>query len=156
MSEAEARLVKALNSGEHIKLGHKAKVYAAAKVLLPASHNSEEDVSQELAVYLWQVQTKTNSGWNPARGQWSTWAWRVMKGLIGKWNRRKHMLIKEDPWAVEEEDYEIPVEESGESLIIARETADSILRTDWWEFDKQIELGELEAAARRQSGEEGV
>lgn len=86
------RLQEALVSGEHIRLASSVGLYrAAAGLRLPWS-DSREAISQEVALYLWHLQTETNSGWDAARGAWSTWATLCLKGLLWKWQRQARGL----------------------------------------------------------------
>lgn len=89
------RLLTALARGEHTRLAHRAGIYRSARQYRPTWDH--DDVTQEIAVYLLHLTERTNSGWDPARGAWSTWATMAMRGLASKWARSAPQHQPGDP-----------------------------------------------------------
>ncbi len=80
------RLNIALANSEHTKLAMHLRIIQSARVYRPSW--THEDVTQEIAKYLLHLQKNTKSGWDPARGKWSTWASQAMIGWVSKLKRK--------------------------------------------------------------------
>lgn len=100
-------------------------------------------MAQDIAAYIWHLQTNTNSGWNPQRGAWSTWCHHAITGLVCKWSRRKHMILTEDPYAPSTGEEPTPLHaaqtlDNPESLLAAIEETDNLL-SDPYDMTAQFE-----------------
>ena len=81
------RLKVAILNGEIPRIAARAGVLSSARRYRPEWRS--EDVEQELIAYLLHLQSNTNSGWDPARGAFTTWVTLVSKGWVCKLGRRK-------------------------------------------------------------------
>ena len=81
------RLQVAILNDEIQRLADRAGVLSSARKYRPEW--GREDVVQELIAYLLHLTKNTNSGWNPARGAFTTWVTLASKGWVCKLGRRK-------------------------------------------------------------------
>lgn len=117
MTDPMYRLRIAIANGEHCKLAQHQRIAQSARRYRPSW--GEDDVYQEIACYLLHLQTNTKSGWDPARGKWSTWATLAMRGWLAKLKRatRPDDAPNPNPEGVEPATHDDP-----ESLLSAEET----------------------------------
>ena len=112
------RLQVAILNREVYRLADRAGVLSSARKYRPEWR--ADDVEQELIAYLLHLQKNTNSGWDPARGAFTTWVTMVSKGWVCKLGRRQP-----EPLAEREEDSDPEDFAAGnpESLLEAKQSA---------------------------------
>lgn len=93
-SDALYRLRVAICNGEVQRLAFAARVLHSARAYRPEW--SHDDVVQELCAYLLHLQQNTNSGWDVARGKFSTWVTVAAKGWVCKLGRRQPEPVESD------------------------------------------------------------
>lgn len=81
------RLQVAILNREVYRLADRAGVLRSARKYRPEWRR--EDVEQELIAYLLHLTKNTKSGWDPARGAFSTWVTLAATGWVCKLGRRQ-------------------------------------------------------------------
>lgn len=114
------RLQVAILNREVYRLADRAGVLRSARKYRPEWRL--EDVEQELIAYLLHLTQNTRSGWNPARGAFSTWVTLASTGWVSKLGRRQPEPLDEQP-----EDQKDPAG-SPEEQLQAKQSAREALR----------------------------
>lgn len=114
------RLQVAILNREVYRLADRAGVLRSARKYRPEWRL--EDVEQELIAYLLHLTQNTKSGWNPARGAFSTWVTLASTGWVSKLGRRQPEPLDEQP-----EDQQDPAG-SPEEQLQAKQSAREALR----------------------------
>jgi hypothetical protein len=121
MPDPAYRLQVAILNREIYRLADRAGILSSARKYRPEWRS--EDVEQELIAYLLHLTKNTKSGWDPARGAFTTWVVLVSKGWVSKLGRRQPeptqpLLDKEEE--SDPEDFEAG---NPESLLQAKQEA---------------------------------
>jgi hypothetical protein len=114
------RLQVAILNREVSRLADRAGVLRSARRYRPEWR--AEDVEQELIAYLLHLTKNTKSGWDPARGAFSTWVTLASTGWVSKLGRRQP-----EPLDDQAEDQQDPAG-SPEDQLQAKQSAREALR----------------------------
>jgi hypothetical protein len=114
------RLQVAILNREVSRLADRAGVLRSARRYRPEWR--AEDVQQELIAYLLHLTKNTKSGWDPARGAFSTWVTLASTGWVSKLGRRQP-----EPLDDQAEDQQDPAG-SPEDQLQAKQSAREALR----------------------------
>ena len=123
------RLQVAILNREVYRIADRAGVLSSARKYRPEW--TREDVEQELTAYLLHLTKNTKSGWNPARGAFSTWVTLAATGWVGKLCRRQP-----EPLDAQPEDQEDSPDPAGtpEDQLQAKQSAQEALLGDVFAF----------------------
>ena len=117
------RLQVAILNREVSRLADRAGVLRSARKYRPEWR--AEDVEQELIAYLLHLTKNTKSGWDPARGAFSTWVTLAATGWVSKLGRRQPEPL--DDQAEDQEGGSCPAG-SPEEQLQAKQSAQEALR----------------------------